>query len=202
MATFLYYYRLRYIDTDMIRGHLKQLILASLKTGPLSGYDIMNRLGDRLGARPSPGSVYPLLAELEKEGLIAAEEDGRRKEYSLSPKGRQEIEKLCDLKRRFNEQIEESVRMFAMLTGEKSGFHDHVIDSMKKGDLPFKELNRELKEFRDLVGVLFSDRLSASNKDEVRKILLDANRKLESVIRRSEPAAPEPARPVKAGRKG
>jgi len=48
---------------------------------PRNGYQIMQQLEERSGGawRPSPGSVYPALAQLEDEGLIRTEEvDGRR----------------------------------------------------------------------------------------------------------------------------
>ncbi len=38
--------------------------------------------------RPSAGSVYPALQQLEDEGLIAPEGEGRRRMYSLTDAGR------------------------------------------------------------------------------------------------------------------
>jgi DNA-binding PadR family transcriptional regulator len=40
--------------------------------------------------RPSPGSVYPTLQLLEDEGLIASEESGGRKRFTLTEAGRAE----------------------------------------------------------------------------------------------------------------
>lgn len=39
--------------------------------------------------RPSPGSIYPLLDELQKEASISKREDGR---YQITEKGKQEFE--------------------------------------------------------------------------------------------------------------
>lgn len=174
----------------MIRGYLRHLVLAALKAGPLTGYDLMNRLGERLGSKPSPGSIYPVLAELEKDQLISAKVDGRKRVYSLTSKGAEEIEKLCALKKRLNEQLEDTVRMFSMLTGEKSGFHEHILSSLKKGDLPFKELGRELRDFRELIARAMSMELSLAKREELRRVILDANYKIEAVMRRSSKAAP------------
>ncbi|MEK6960989.1 MAG: PadR family transcriptional regulator [Nanoarchaeota archaeon] len=186
----------------MIRGHLKHLVLATLKAGPLTGYDIMNRLGDRLGSKPSPGSIYPVLAELEKEELISVEEDGRKKAYSLTSKGSQGIEQLCALRKKLNEQMEDSIKMFAMLSGEKSGFHEHILESLKKGDLPFKELGRELRDFRDLIGSAMYHGLSPEKREAVRHIVLDANHKLEAVLRHPGPASPSEASKKKKRKAG
>lgn len=40
--------------------------------------------------RPSPGSIYPLLESMKKEGVLSMSEDKR---YSLTEKGREEIER-------------------------------------------------------------------------------------------------------------
>lgn len=37
--------------------------------------------------RPSPGSIYPALQELEKNGLISFEREGRQKVYRITPEG-------------------------------------------------------------------------------------------------------------------
>ena len=39
--------------------------------------------------RPSPGSIYPLLDELQREASISKREDGR---YEITEKGKQEFE--------------------------------------------------------------------------------------------------------------
>lgn len=45
----------------------------------MNGVDIMNDLQEmsRGWYRPSPGSIYPLLEQLEKEGLIEKNKDGK-----------------------------------------------------------------------------------------------------------------------------
>ncbi|WP_321167677.1 PadR family transcriptional regulator [Baekduia soli] len=42
--------------------------------------------------RPSPGSVYPALAQLEDEGLVRAVEHGGRKQFELTDEGRAHVE--------------------------------------------------------------------------------------------------------------
>lgn len=61
------------------RGFLRPEILELLERRPMNGVDIMNELQmkSRGWYRPSPGSIYPLLDQLEKEGLIAKNEDGK-----------------------------------------------------------------------------------------------------------------------------
>lgn len=61
------------------RGFLRPEIIQLFEQGPMNGVDIMNNLQEMSHGwyRPSPGSIYPLLDQLEKEGLIAKNEEGK-----------------------------------------------------------------------------------------------------------------------------
>ncbi|MGO9219811.1 MAG: PadR family transcriptional regulator [Streptosporangiaceae bacterium] len=76
------------------RGDVRAAILALLREGPRNGYQIMSEVEERSGGawRPSPGAVYPALQLLADEGLIAAEESGGRRTFSLTEAGRRHIE--------------------------------------------------------------------------------------------------------------
>jgi DNA-binding PadR family transcriptional regulator len=76
------------------RGDVRAAILALLQEGPRTGYQIMSEIEERsAGAwRPSPGAVYPALAQLADEGLIVGEESGGRRTFSLTEAGRDYIE--------------------------------------------------------------------------------------------------------------
>ena len=60
------------------RGNVRAAILSLLSEQPRNGYQIMRELAERSqGAwRPSPGSVYPSLQQLEDEGLVREEPSG------------------------------------------------------------------------------------------------------------------------------
>ena len=73
------------------RGDVRAAALALLAEGPMNGYQIIQEISQRSGGvwRPSPGSVYPALQQLEDEGLIRAEAaDGGRRAYVLTEDGR------------------------------------------------------------------------------------------------------------------
>jgi len=76
------------------RGDVRAAILALLREGPRTGYQIMSDIEDRsAGAwRPSPGAVYPALAQLADEGLIVGEESNGRRTFSLTEAGREYVE--------------------------------------------------------------------------------------------------------------
>jgi DNA-binding PadR family transcriptional regulator len=72
------------------RGDVRAAALALLAEEPRNGYQIIQEIGERSGGvwRPSPGSVYPALQQLEDEGLIQAETpEGGRRRYSLTAEG-------------------------------------------------------------------------------------------------------------------
>lgn len=76
------------------RGDVRAAILALLRDGPRTGYQIMSDIEDRSGGawRPSPGSVYPALSQLADEGLVVGEETGGRRTFSLTAAGRRYVE--------------------------------------------------------------------------------------------------------------
>jgi DNA-binding PadR family transcriptional regulator len=72
------------------RGDVRTATLLLLSEGPRNGYQIMQDIEERSGGvwRPSPGSVYPVLQQLEDEGLIRSTETDGRKHYELTDAGR------------------------------------------------------------------------------------------------------------------
>ena len=82
------------------RGDVRAAILDLLAEGqPWNGYQIIQEIGARTQGvwRPSAGSVYPALQQLEDEALIRAEAgEDRRRMYSLSEEGRAYVEEHAD----------------------------------------------------------------------------------------------------------
>jgi DNA-binding PadR family transcriptional regulator len=72
------------------RGDIRTAALLLLNEEPRNGYQIMQEVQERSGGawRPSPGSAYPALQQLEDEGLIRSEEIDGRKLFVLTEEGR------------------------------------------------------------------------------------------------------------------
>lgn len=83
------------------RGDVRAAILALLREGPRTGYQIMSEISERSGGawRPSPGAVYPALSQLADEGLIAGEESGGRRTFSLTSAGQAYLEQHPEMAR-------------------------------------------------------------------------------------------------------
>jgi transcriptional regulator len=83
---------------DLLQGTLDLLILRTLALGPLHGWGISKRIGQRSAdvLDVGQGSLYPALYRLEDRGWIEAEwgisDEGRRaKFYSLTRGGKKQL---------------------------------------------------------------------------------------------------------------
>ncbi|HUK71867.1 MAG TPA: PadR family transcriptional regulator [Streptosporangiaceae bacterium] len=73
------------------RGDVRAAALTLLAEESRNGYQIIQEIESRSGGvwRPSPGSVYPALQQLEDEGLVrTTEAEGGRKAFELTDEGR------------------------------------------------------------------------------------------------------------------
>src|SRR3982750_2088419 len=80
------------------RGDVRVAILAVLADGPLNGYQVIQEISERTGGawRPSPGSVYPTISQLEDEGLVEGDDDRGRRTLRLSASGREYLDQHAD----------------------------------------------------------------------------------------------------------
>jgi DNA-binding PadR family transcriptional regulator len=73
---------------------LRHIALSLLKQGPMSGSELTEQINEYTDWRPSPGSMYPLLASLQEEGLIMPYEDETTalKRFTLTDDGAKLVE--------------------------------------------------------------------------------------------------------------
>ena len=78
----------------MPKGMLRHIALKILEKQPVSGSEIVDRIEEYTDWRPSPGSIYPLLAHLQEEGLIEPhpDEDPGLKRFKLTEQGSRVLE--------------------------------------------------------------------------------------------------------------
>jgi DNA-binding PadR family transcriptional regulator len=75
------------------RGDVRAAVLALLAEQPLNGYQLIQEIGRRSGGvwKPSSGSVYPTLQQLEDEGLVRAVDSGNRRVFELTGTGQEYV---------------------------------------------------------------------------------------------------------------
>jgi DNA-binding PadR family transcriptional regulator len=95
------------------RGDTRLAVLALLAEQPRHGYEIIQEISERTGGvwRPSPGSIYPTLQQLEDEGLVRTEEADGRRTVRLTESGQAYVEQR-------REQLNE---VWRLADGELSG---------------------------------------------------------------------------------
>ncbi|UGT43097.1 PadR family transcriptional regulator [Nocardia yamanashiensis] len=71
------------------RGDVRAAILLLLQERPMHGYELIQQIRERSQDvwRPSPGSIYPALSQLEDEGLVIIEKVAGRKTAKLTEAG-------------------------------------------------------------------------------------------------------------------
>jgi DNA-binding PadR family transcriptional regulator len=73
----------------MRRGDVRAALLVLLAEQPRNGYQLMQEIEERSDGnwRPSSGSVYPALSQLEDEGLVKPDETEGGKRFTLTDEG-------------------------------------------------------------------------------------------------------------------
>jgi DNA-binding PadR family transcriptional regulator len=80
------------------RGDVRAAALVLLAEEPRNGYQIMQEIEQRSDGlwRPSPGSVYPALQQLEDEGLVRSDASDGRRLFHLTDAGRAHVAERRD----------------------------------------------------------------------------------------------------------
>jgi DNA-binding PadR family transcriptional regulator len=76
------------------RGDVRAAILLLLAEQPRHGYEILTEVSDRSDGRwqPSPGSIYPVLKRLARDGLVRPEHEDGKRVFTLTDEGRRVVE--------------------------------------------------------------------------------------------------------------
>jgi len=82
-----------------MRGMLSFLILWILSKKSMYGEEIAKELGKMKGVKPTPGTIYPALKQLQNNGMITSHKEGRKIIYSLTEAGqkasRESVDYFC-----------------------------------------------------------------------------------------------------------
>jgi len=158
------------------RGLLRFLVLKFLADKPMSGTEIVGKIRQETGGKwkPSPGSIYPLLAGLEEQGFTyeTSPVEGGMKRYSLTEDGKEFFKKQVLLGQKFMEKMEYLAPLFI------GGFHNGINEE----NLVFakESAKRVLQTFIELDAK--KETLTKENVNEIAKILNNTNAELRKII--------------------
>ncbi len=164
----------------MMSGYLRHIVMKTLLSRKLSGYDLTKEIEKSTGTwKPSFGSIYPLLEKLLKEKLVDFELEGRKKVYFLTNEGKKHLAVIDKSKNFIVDRLITTWKAFGRISDKREvNFMMEVFNSLKKGQLPFKEFNPELNEFRATIFELYS---TGKDRKKVKAILRGTIKKLKAV---------------------
>lgn len=142
-------------------GEMRLALLALIAEQPRHGYELMTELETRSeGAyRPSPGSVYPNLQQLEDQGLVTSHKEDGKNVFTVTEAGKKEVED--------QREAIDNVWSKAKDAGDWGPMSD-------PGAM---EIFRTFKDFGKTAFIAVSKR--GVDPDEIRKIIDEAREKIE-----------------------
>ena len=98
--------------TEMLKGILEGVVLATLSMRPAYGYEITARLRAQGFSDIAEGTVYALLVRIEQRGFVdvekvPSEKGPPRKVYSLNAQGREYLEEFWKTWSFLSERLEQ-----------------------------------------------------------------------------------------------
>ena len=98
--------------TEMLKGTLEGIVLASLSGRPAYGYEITAWLRDMGFTDIAEGTIYALLIRIEQRGLVDVQrvpsaKGPPRKVYSLNPEGKMHLDEFWGTWSFLSERLEQ-----------------------------------------------------------------------------------------------
>jgi len=95
----------------MAKGFLKFVMLRIISEGDVTGYQIIKKVADITGNKPSTGSIYPLLKVMEKNGWIIGEKSDDKTYYKITDLGKKKITEMPEIKLDYIQKIHNSISL-------------------------------------------------------------------------------------------
>ena len=168
------------------RGLLRFLALKFLTEKPMSGAEIIEKIEQETCGKwkPSPGSIYPLLAWFQDKGYTneSSTVESGMKRYALTNKGEKFFEEQVKVGHKFLEKLE---WLAPMLVG---GIHYGT--NQENMQLARESAKKAIQTFIEFRGI--QDKLTKQDVEEIAKTLEYSNRQLKKIaLRIKERSNPE-----------
>jgi DNA-binding PadR family transcriptional regulator len=121
---------------------LRMAIVTMLSSSPKNGVELMDEIEKMTQGwwRPSPGSVYPVLEQLLKDGMVKKRDDGR---YELTDKASEELEGS------FGPGFGRRQRSVSEMLDEVSGFISYMEELTRSDPSVLKDYREQLRALSD-----------------------------------------------------
>ena len=163
------------------KGFLRYQVLKLLNEKPMSGSEIISEIEKQTSGywKPSPGSIYPLLAWLQDKGYVkeVAEQEAGIKRYMLTEKGKAFLEEHVKTR----EELRERFKHF----GPGPGFmgpmwFEFYPEKAKELRRATKDLAIAVWNLRDGLRQEYSEKAA----EEAKKALEEAAKKIEEIAKK------------------
>ncbi len=165
------------------KGFLRYKVLNLLSLKIMSGSEIMKEIEEQTGGRwkPSPGSIYPLLAWLQDNGFVVeAEVSEGIKRYSLSDKGEGLLSEMGSTWKAMSEKFSQLGSDFSFMG---SSWMDLIASkSFQRLHEPSMSLAAALWRYYQKAIHLNTE----DSSEEVKAALEDAARRIENIAKKLE----------------
>jgi DNA-binding PadR family transcriptional regulator len=162
------------------KGFLRYHVLEALKRQPMSGSELMEQIGKHTDGtwKPSPGSIYPLLAWLQDNRYIKELpiENGFKR-YELTQSGKDFFEEQTKIREKFS---------------QNSGFLASPFFDRFFGNIPEEKSNQIRNSMRHLfassikLGKSLGENYSEKELDDALKVLDEASARLDEIKNRAK----------------
>ena len=167
----------------LFKSHIKLSVLKRLNQESQSGYDLITTLGEFGGKKPSAGYIYPLLKELEQKGFVSQKNDGRRKLYHISIKGK---EFLSSMQKNHDEMLDKMIKTMEPIA-EKNEMADYLafrLRLQKNKSHLIRDIDLMDKFHKALYGIY--ERNDPKLRKELRKIIFNSTKTLERINKKQD----------------
>jgi DNA-binding PadR family transcriptional regulator len=157
------------------KGFLRYHVLEALSQKAMSGSELMDEIQKHTGGnwKPSPGSIYPLLAWLQDNQYITElpHENGLKR-YELTQSGKELLEEQTKIREKFRSDM---------------GFMTNPFFDRFFGNMPPEKSNQIRASMRQLMvssmklGKTLRENYSEKDLDEALKVLDEASKKIDEI---------------------
>lgn len=86
-------------------------MLKIISENKATGYEIIKKVTELTGEKPSTGSIYPLLKSMQTKGLITGKTQNRKTIYEITPNGQATLSAHGSLKEYYEHKLNGSISL-------------------------------------------------------------------------------------------
>ena len=87
------------------------MLLKEISMNESTGYQLIKKVADITGSKPSTGSIYPILKRMEKDGWISGRKKAGKTVYKITKSGLEQIKGFDEIKMDQIVKIQQSIVM-------------------------------------------------------------------------------------------